>query len=167
MQLEIVDGDLLAQEVDVIVNAWNRNIIPWWLLIPQGVSGAIKKRGGTAPFRELARFGALPLGSAALTVAGRLPYRGIIHVCGINMIWRASELSIRRSVASALEIAREHRFSSIAFPVLGSGSGGFDRESALAVMISELESSEYAGSVVIVRYPDQPTARSAAATGAG
>ena len=97
MQLEIVDGDLLAQEVDVIVNAWNRNIIPWWLLIPQGVSGAIKKRGGTAPFRELARFGALPLGSAALTVAGRLPYRGIIHVCGINMIWRASELSIRRS----------------------------------------------------------------------
>jgi O-acetyl-ADP-ribose deacetylase (regulator of RNase III) len=162
MQLEIVDGDLLAQEVDVIVNAWNRNIIPWWLLIPQGVSGAIKKRGGTAPFRELARFGALPLGSAALTVAGRLPYRGIIHVCGINLIWRASELSIRRSVVSALEIAREHRFSSIAFPVLGSGSGGFDRESALAVMISEFESSEYAGSVVIVRYPG---AKFAAASG--
>ena len=167
MQLEIVDGDLLAQEVDVIVNAWNRNIIPWWLLIPQGVSGAIKKRGGTTPFRELARFGALPLGSAALTVAGRLPYRGIIHVCGINMIWRASELSIRRSVASALEIAREHRFSSIAFPVLGSGSGGFDRESALAVMISEFESSEYAGSVVIVRYPGAKFAAASGRSGGG
>ncbi len=167
MQLEIVDGDLLAQEVDVIVNAWNRNIIPWWLLIPQGVSGAIKKRGGTAPFRELARFGALPLGSAALTVAGRLPYRGIIHVCGINMIWRASELSIRRSVASALEIAREHRFSSIAFPVLGSGSGGFDRESALAVMISEFESSEYAGSVVIVRYPGAKFSAASGRSGGG
>jgi O-acetyl-ADP-ribose deacetylase (regulator of RNase III) len=167
MQLEIVDGDLLAQEVDVIVNAWNRNIIPWWLLIPQGVSGAIKKRGGTAPFRELARFGALPLGSAALTVAGRLPYRGIIHVCGINLIWRASELSIRRSVVSALEIAREHRFSSIAFPVLGSGSGGFDRESALAVMISEFESSEYAGSVVIVRYPGAKFAAASGRSGGG
>lgn len=167
MQLEIVDGDLLAQEVDVIVNAWNRNIIPWWLLIPQGVSGAIKKRGGTAPFRELARLGALPLGSAALTVAGRLPYRGIIHVCGINLIWRASELSIRRSVVSALEIAREHRFSSIAFPVLGSGSGGFDRESALAVMISEFESSEYAGSVVIVRYPGAKFAAASGRSGGG
>lgn len=167
MQLEIVDGDLLAQEVDVIVNAWNRNIIPWWLLIPQGVSGAIKKRGGTAPFRELARFGALPLGSAALTVAGRLPYRGIIHVCGINLIWRASELSIRRSVVSALEIARQHRFSSIAFPVLGSGSGGFDRESALAVMISEFESSEYAGSVVIVRYPGAKFAAASGRSGGG
>ncbi len=42
----IVDGNLLDQPVEVIVNAWNRNIIPWWLLIPQGVSGAIKRRGG-------------------------------------------------------------------------------------------------------------------------
>lgn len=39
-------GDLLDQPVEVIVNAWNRNIIPWWLLLPQGVSGAIKRRGG-------------------------------------------------------------------------------------------------------------------------
>ena len=52
MQLQTVHGDLLDQNVDVIVNAWNRNIIPWWLLLPQGESGAIKKRGGYAPFRE-------------------------------------------------------------------------------------------------------------------
>ena len=37
--VEVVEGDLLDQDVDVIVNAWNRNIIPWWLLLPQGVSG--------------------------------------------------------------------------------------------------------------------------------
>jgi hypothetical protein len=28
----VVEGDLLDQDVEVIVNAWNRNIIPWWLL---------------------------------------------------------------------------------------------------------------------------------------
>ena len=44
--LQIVQGDLLDQRADVIVNAWNRNMIPWWLLLPQGMSGAIKKRGG-------------------------------------------------------------------------------------------------------------------------
>lgn len=44
--VEWKSGDLLDQDVEVIVNAWNRNIIPWWLLIPQGVSGAIKKRAG-------------------------------------------------------------------------------------------------------------------------
>ena len=30
----VVEGDLLEQRVDVIVNPWNRNIIPWWLLLP-------------------------------------------------------------------------------------------------------------------------------------
>lgn len=41
MDLRIVTGDLLDQDVEVIVNAWNRNVIPWWLLLPQGVSRAI------------------------------------------------------------------------------------------------------------------------------
>ena len=89
MTPQIVKGDLLDQDVEVIVNAWNRNIIPWWLLIPQGVSGAIKRRGGYRPFIEVARFGPIPLGGAVLTSAGRLPFRGIIHVAGISMFWRA------------------------------------------------------------------------------
>jgi len=67
--VEIVQGDLLDQDVDVIVNAWNRNIIPCWLLLPQGVSGAIKHRGGYALFRELAEHGPIPLGGAVLTGA--------------------------------------------------------------------------------------------------
>src|SRR6476659_2631033 len=104
MQLHLVEGDLLDQPVEVIVNAWNRNIIPWWLLLPQGVSGAIKRRGGTQPFRELAKHGAIPLGEAVLTSAGQLPFKGIIHVAGINMLWRASERSIRDSVRNALQL---------------------------------------------------------------
>jgi hypothetical protein len=62
---QIVEGDLLDQDVDAIVNAWNRNFIPWWLLLPQGVSGAIKRRGGIQPFKELRRHGMLPLGGAS------------------------------------------------------------------------------------------------------
>ena len=60
MPVELVDGDLLDQPVDAIVNAYNRNIIPWWLLVPQGVSGAIRRRAGTGPFKELARHGPIP-----------------------------------------------------------------------------------------------------------
>ncbi len=70
----VVNGDLLDQPVDAIVNAWNRNVIPWWLLLPQGVSGAIKRRAGIAPFRELG-YRPLPLGHARRTGAGRLPHR--------------------------------------------------------------------------------------------
>lgn len=59
--IRVVDGDLLDQPVEVIVNAWNRNIIPRWLLLPQGVSGAIKRRDGYGPFRELGSRGSIPL----------------------------------------------------------------------------------------------------------
>src|SRR5579863_3158040 len=103
MQAEVVQGDLPSQSVEAIVNAWNRNIIPWWLLLPQGVSGAIKRGGGYAPFRELGRRGPIPLGGAVETCPGRLPFKAIIHVAGIDMYWRSSERSIRDSVRNALK----------------------------------------------------------------
>ena len=125
MVIEKVYGDLLDQSVEVIVNAWNRNVIPWWLLWPQGVSGAIKKRGGLEPFREVRQIGAIPLGGAVFTGAGTLPFKGIIHVAGIDLLWRSSANSVRGSVLSAMEIVSKQGFKSVAFPVIGSGSGGF------------------------------------------
>ena len=152
MELTLVEGDLLDQPVEVIVNAWNRNLIPWWLLLPQGVSGVIKRRGGLQPFRELRSKGMIPLGGAVLTSAGRLPYRGIIHVAGINLLWRSSEFSICRSVHSALEIARREGYSSIAFPLIGAGSGGGSAARSEAVMRDALGRARYEGAVVLVRY---------------
>jgi len=152
MQADIVTGDIVEQSVEVIVNSWNRNIIPWWLLLPQGVSGAIKRRAGTVPFRELAKAGPMPLGSAVLTSAGRLPYKGIIHVAGINMLWRASEFSIRKSVRSAMAIAAERQFASIAFPLIGAGSGGVRTDKSLEIMLDELSRLESDTNVTVVLF---------------
>jgi len=138
LKIEVIEGDLLDQDVEVIVNAWNRNIIPWWLLLPQGVSGAIKRRGGTGPFKEVRKHGWIPLGGAVLTSSGKLPFKGIIHVAGINMLWRASERSIRDSVKNAVQLAHQKGFNSIAFPLIGSGSGGFNQEQAETIMLDEL-----------------------------
>ena len=113
MNVSVVEGDLLDQKVDVIVNAWNRNIIPWWLLLPQGVSGAIKKRAGLDPFRELGKLGSIPLGHAVETSAGKLPFKSIIHVAGINLFWRSSERSIRDSVQNALRIASDNQYAAV------------------------------------------------------
>lgn len=147
-----VHGDLLDQDVDVIVNAWNRNIIPWWLLIPQGVSRSIKKRGGHAPFRELARLGSIPLGGAVLTGPGKLPHKAIIHVAGINMLWRSSEASIRRSVRNAMALATEKHFKSIAFPMIGAGTGGGSPVVVLEIMKDELRAVVFDGDVHFVIY---------------
>ena len=152
MQYSLVDGDLLDQPVEIIVNTWNRNVIPWWLLVPQGVSGAIKRRAGLAPFRELGRMGPIPLGGAVLTGAGRLPFRGIIHVAGINMMWRASRASIRDSVCNAITVARHHAFATLAMPVIGAGSGGFAEVAALAVIEETLRDFDSGPRITVVRW---------------
>ncbi|NOK01872.1 MULTISPECIES: macro domain-containing protein [Myxococcus] len=152
MPVSVVEGDLLDQPVEAIVNAWNRNIIPWWLLLPQGVSGAIKRRAGLAPFREVAKAGPIPLGSAVVTSAGRLPFKAIIHVAGIDMLWRASERSIQNSVRNALAKAREQGLRSVAFPVIGAGSGSFDEARALELMRQVLDVEAGALDVSVVRF---------------
>lgn len=138
-RVKIVEGDLLDQPVDAIVNAWNRNIIPWWLLLPQGVSGAIKRRAGLDPFRELGRAGPIALGQAVITGPGRLPYKAIIHVAGINLLWRASERSIRDSVSNAVRLATERGMQSMAMPLIGAGTGGVGAERARAIMVDQLQ----------------------------
>lgn len=152
LEVKVIEGDLLDQNVDVIVNAWNRNIIPWWLLLPQGVSGAIKRGGGTAPFKEVAKHGPIPLGSAVLTTAGRLPFKAIIHVAGINMLWRASEFSIRESVRNAILLASTAGFRSIAFPLIGAGSGSYKPTQAKTIMLDELNKLDASLCVTIVEF---------------
>lgn len=152
MRYEIVQGDLLQQEVEVIVNSWNRNVIPWWLLLPQGVSGAIKKQGGLQPFREVAKFGPIPLGQARLTSAGRLPHKAIIHVAGINLCWFATEYSVRQSVRNAMSIVEREGFASVAFPLIGAGSGNRSEDWSLRLMCDELEQIESPARVLIVRH---------------
>ena len=148
----IVEGDLLEQKVDVIVNAWNRNIIPWWLLVPQGVSSAIKRRGGYASFRELGRVGAMPLGSAVLTSAGKLPYQAIVHVAGINMLWRSTQFSIKQSVHAAMKLVNERGFKSVAFPIIGAGTGGFGEDGALKLMQEAFAEIASTADVTVVRF---------------
>ena len=156
MTVSVVSGDLLDQDVEAVVNPWNRNAIPWWLLLPQGVSGAIKRRGGVGPFREVPRHGPIPLGGAALTGAGRLPFRGIIHVAGINLLWRSSERSVRDSVRNAVAVAAAAGFASLAVPLIGAGSGGGRADRCEAWILDELAGLTFDGEVRVVRF-QRPT----------
>ena len=149
---EIVVGDLLEQRVEVIVNAWNRNVIPWWLLLPQGVSGAIKRRAGHAPFRELARHGPIPLGGAVLTGAGRLRYRGIIHVAGLNLLWRSTPQAVADCARNALDLAARHGFASVAFPLVGAGTGGLPEKRVIEILHESISAHPFDGRVLLARH---------------
>lgn len=154
MQISHIRGDITQQtDVDVLVNAWNRNVIPWWLLLPQGVSGALKRTAGTRPFQELG-YRPLPLGEARLTSAGNLPNKAIIHVAGIDMLWRATESSIRNSVVSAVRMTVHEGFDSMAIPIIGAGSGSFDENTAAALIahtLTQLDHENAAPNDLVVR----------------
>ena len=152
MKVSEISGDMLQQNVDVLVNPWNRNIIPWWLLLPQGVSGGIKRQGGCEPFKELAKCGTIPLGEARLTSAGNLNFKAIIHVAGINMFWMATKKSIQKSVFSAISLAEEQKFTSIAFPLIGAGSGNRGKAFSKNIMLQAFEKLNSPLDVLLVEY---------------
>ncbi len=154
MKPEIIYGDILDQDVEVIVNTWNRNIIPWWLLLPQGVSGAIKKKGGCTPFKEVAKYGPIPLGEARITSAGKLPFKAIIHVAGINIFWLGTRKSVTNSVINAMRIVDNEGFQSVAFPLIGTGSGNRGADWSLNLMLESFQKIDSRSKVIIVKYEE-------------
>jgi O-acetyl-ADP-ribose deacetylase (regulator of RNase III) len=57
-------------------------------------------------------------------------------------------------VRNAIALAVERGYGSIAFPLIGSGSGGGKPDRVLATMQDELEKIDFPGEVRIVKYRD-------------
>jgi len=150
--ITVCRGDLLDQNVEVIVNSWNRNFIPWWLLLPQGVSGHLKKRAGHRPFKELAGKGVLPSGGAVLTGSGKLDFKAIIHVAALNCLWMSNKEIVEKSVDNALDLALANGYKSIAFPLIGSGTGGLNKSTCLDLIKDVAGKHQYRGVIKIVIY---------------
>ena len=129
----VQEGDLCDAEVDAIVNAANTQ-----LLLGSGVAGAIRERGGPAIQAECDAHGPVPLGGAALTTAGELPARCVIHAAGMEPGGRVSEESLRACTRRALELAREHELQSLALPAIGTGVGGFPLQRCAEIMLAEV-----------------------------
>lgn len=106
--------------------------MPRWLLFPGGVSRALKRRTGPGPWKQLARAGVLPGGGCVITDAGHLSeHTKLIHIAGLNLVWRATEKTVDASVHTVIRAAVAHQMHRIAMPLIGSGSGGLDRASSL------------------------------------
>src|SRR5689334_681962 len=75
--VRLVEGDITEERVDAIVNAANQH-----LQHGGGVAGAIVRKGGPSIQRESNAIGFTPTGSAAITGAGDLPCKFVIHAVG-------------------------------------------------------------------------------------
>ena len=75
-----------------------------------------------------------------------------MRVAGINMLWRASEPSIRDSVRNAVALAKARGYRSLAFPLIGAGTGGSKEVDVLRIMLDSLREIAFDGEVRIVRF---------------
>ena len=134
-RIVILEGDITEQEVDAIVNAANSA-----LQLGAGVAGAIRARGGPTIQRECDAHGPVEVGEAAVTGAGELSARYVIHAAGMAPGGQANEESVRSSVRRSLELARERGCTSIAIPAIGAGIGGFSAQRCAEVLLEEARS---------------------------
>ncbi len=61
-------------------------------------------------------------------------------------------VSRRACVRNALALARSHGYASVAFPLIGAGTGGLKEERVREVMLEEISSADYDGRVVVVTF---------------
>jgi O-acetyl-ADP-ribose deacetylase len=125
----IVAGDLVDQEVDAIVNAANND-----LLLGGGVVGSIRRRGGPSIQVECTAHGPVSVGDAAITGAGSLRARHVIHAASMSLGGRTTASSLRSSMDATFRIAREHSIATIAVPAVGTGIAGFPLDECARIM---------------------------------
>jgi O-acetyl-ADP-ribose deacetylase (regulator of RNase III) len=154
--VELVTGDITAQEVDAVVNAANSS-----LLGGGGVDGAIHRRGGPeilAACRELRSSeypDGLPSGQAVATTAGELPARWVIHTVG--PVYSASEDRselLADCHRNSLTVAAELGAASVAFPAISTGVYRWPVDSAARIALGTVRDylDQAAGSVRLIRF---------------
>lgn len=138
-RLTLAEGDLTRHKVDAIVNAANERLDHGG-----GLARALAVAGGASIQEQSDAWvrarGPVATGRAALTGAGELPAKAIIHAVG--PVWRGGhdgeDEALASAVHEALLTARAHRFKSVAMPAISAGIYGFPAERCARVMLAEV-----------------------------
>jgi O-acetyl-ADP-ribose deacetylase (regulator of RNase III) len=131
-KIVIQQGDLTEMDTDAIVNAANNDLI-----LGGGVAGAIDLKGGVEIQKECDAIGTIPIGFAAITGAGNLKARYVIHAASMELGRPTNAESLRSSVVHSLRIAKSRGLKTIAFPAVGAGIAGFPMKECAEIMLQE------------------------------
>lgn len=136
MVIKVVQGDLTTQSVAAIVNAANER-----LQHGGGVAAAIARAGGPIIQQEsdewVAEHGPIGPGRAAITSAGQLPAKYVIHVVGPRYReGQDNEGLLHDAVTAALNAAAMSGCRTVAIPAISAGTFGYPRAEACQVIVA-------------------------------
>ncbi|MEW6410576.1 MAG: macro domain-containing protein [Nitrospirota bacterium] len=130
--LRLIQGDITEQKVDAIVNAANS-----YLQHGGGVAGAIVRKGGYIIQEESNKIGFVSVGSAAVTSAGSLPAKYVIHAVGPRWGEGNEDEKLKNALISSLKLASEKGLKSISIPAISSGIFGFPKDRCAKILVKE------------------------------
>jgi len=135
--LTVIQGDLTQEPAEAIVNAANA-----YLRHGGGLAAAIVRRGGRIIQQEsdawVRKHGPLTHDQAAVTTAGALPARYVIHVVGPRWGSGHEADKLRAAVLAALRAAQALGVRSVALPAISTGIFGYPVEQAAEVIVDAI-----------------------------
>ncbi len=131
--IKIIHGDITEEDTEAIVNAANSH-----LKHGGGVAGAIVRKGGKIIQDESDKIGYVPTGSAAITSAGKLKAKYVIHTVGPVWGEKDEDNKLKNAVKNALVLAEENGLKSVSLPAISSGIFGFPKERAASIIFQEV-----------------------------
>ncbi|WP_338603727.1 ADP-ribose-binding protein [Sulfolobus tengchongensis] len=155
LEVHVIKGDITEIEADAIVNAANS-----YLQHGGGVAYAIVKKGGYVIQKEsdeyVKKYGPVPVGDVAVTTAGKLKAKYIIHAVGPRYGVETDD-KLESAIRRSLEKADELNLSSIALPAISTGIYGYPYETCAIIMAKVLNSyrPKTLGKVLVVLYSDE------------
>jgi O-acetyl-ADP-ribose deacetylase (regulator of RNase III) len=123
--LQEIKGDITKIEAEVIINAANTELIHGG-----GVALAIAKAAGEDLVKESKEIGFVPIGDFALTTAGKLKAKKVIHIPTIDYVnnKKITYEELEKVLEKVFKYSQENNFYRIATPLLGTGVVGLEKE---------------------------------------
>ncbi len=143
--IDLIEGDITTFTAEAIANAANSRLAGGG-----GVDGAIHRAGGPAIMEECRQIGHCPTGGAVATTAGNLPARFVFHTVGPVYSGSPRDAELLRSCYTrCMELCREKKVRTIAFPSISTGVYGYPVQDAAPIALKAVRdfTEKYPGDI--------------------